>query len=57
MGKDTPFEEPFYGDKNEKCVNCGGETPYTINTHIDFRLYYVEGSGQLCKECHKKIYN
>jgi hypothetical protein len=57
MGKDTPFDEPFYDSTFEKCVNCGTETPYTINTHIDFRDYYIEGLGQLCKECYKKIYD
>jgi len=43
--------------EKEKCVDCGTETPYTINTHIDLREYYIEGSGQLCKECYKKIYD
>lgn len=38
-------------ETRDKCVICGKETPYTIETHIDFRLYYVEGCGQLCKEC------
>lgn len=31
---------------------CGEETPYTINTHIDFRYGYVEGVGQLCRSCY-----
>ena len=60
MGSDTPFNEPFYGEKvkeeKEKCVSCGVETPYTINTHIDLRKHYVEGAGQLCTGCYEKIY-
>jgi hypothetical protein len=38
----------------EYCVLCGSETPYTINTHIDFRDGYVEGVGQLCRICYYK---
>lgn len=41
----------------EKCVNCGKETPYTIDNHIDYRNYYIEGVGQLCKDCYNEIYN
>ena len=37
----------------EKCVICGVETPYDRETHIDQRLYYVEGCGQLCESCYK----
>jgi|TARA_R110001606_G_scaffold168125_1_gene312498 hypothetical protein len=41
----------------ERCVSCDDLTPYTKNTHITERYFYVEGGGQLCKECHTKIYN
>jgi len=49
-------------DKNQKtmvmdkCVSCGDTTPYSVNEHIDYRNYYIEGAGQLCKECYEKIY-
>ena len=43
--------------EKDKCVCCGKETEYYKDTHIDFREHYIEGSGQLCKECHKRIYN
>lgn len=36
----------------EKCVSCGANTKYRFNDHIDFRLGYVEGAGQLCQECY-----
>lgn len=42
--------------EKDKCVMCGSDTPYDKNTHIDHRLYYVEGSGQLCKTCNDRIY-
>ena len=40
----------------DKCVNCKRETLYSKETHIDFRLGYVEGAGQLCLDCYEKIY-
>jgi hypothetical protein len=36
----------------EKCVMCGVETTILKTTHIDFRYGYVEGAGQLCRECY-----
>jgi recombinational DNA repair protein (RecF pathway) len=41
----------------EKCINCGRETGYSINDHVDSRKTYIEGSGQLCAECFKEVYN
>lgn len=38
-------------NKKDVCVLCGKETPYDRKTHIDLRTYYVEGCGQLCREC------
>ena len=43
-------------DEVDKCITCGADTPYTINTHIDMRLYYIEGAGQLCKKCFEEIH-
>ena len=40
----------------EKCVTCGEETLYDREDHIDTRLGYVEGSGQLCLDCDEEIY-
>ena len=40
----------------DSCVSCGCETIYPKRMHIDYRFYYVEGAGQLCKECYEKIY-
>ena len=42
--------------EKDRCVLCDEETEYTRNVPIDQRLYYVEGAGQLCGECYKKIY-
>ena len=40
----------------DECVNCKRETLYSKVTHIDFRLGYVEGAGQLCLDCYGVIY-
>ena len=42
--------------EKDKCVNCKRETLYSKETHVDFRLGYVEGAGQLCLDCYEKIY-
>lgn len=39
---------------NEICILCGKETTVDVNTHIDFRVGYIEGAGQLCTECYLK---
>lgn len=35
----------------DKCIICGDDSDYDFNAHVDTRLYYVEGAGQLCKFC------
>ena len=40
----------------EYCVSCGDKTPYDFFTDINERMWYVEGSGQLCGKCWNKIY-
>jgi len=41
----------------EKCVMCDKVTSEHKNTHIDHRHFYVEGCGQLCKDCYSTIYS
>ena len=40
----------------DKCVNCKRETLYNKEEHIDYRLGYIEGVGQLCLDCWEVIY-
>ena len=40
----------------DNCVLCGEQTPYEKTEHIDNRYHYVEGAGQLCKECYNETY-
>lgn len=39
----------------EKCIDCGAKTNIPKDMHIDKRLNYIEGAGQLCNECAKKL--
>lgn len=36
------------------CIICGKETPYDFETHIDYRIGYIEGAGQLCTSCNEQ---
>ena len=42
--------------ETEICVSCGVDTKIPVYLHIDSRHHYIEGAGQLCKECFTKIY-
>ena len=35
---------------------CEKKTKYNKEDHIDFRIGYIEGSGQLCLNCYDEIY-
>jgi hypothetical protein len=41
----------------EKCVICNIETDVPVDTPVDVRYNYVEGTGQFCKSCWERIYN
>jgi len=38
----------------EKCVMCGEDTQYHFRDHVDMRIGYIEGAGQLCTKCWNK---
>lgn len=38
----------------DHCVICKVETAYDENTHVDIRLGYIEGLGQLCSSCYSR---
>jgi hypothetical protein len=38
----------------DNCIMCGVETPYEFETHIDMRVGYIEGAGQLCSKCYSR---
>lgn len=35
-------------DGYDLCVICGKKTQYPTETHIDYRIGYIEGVGQTC---------
>ena len=43
-------------DRYETCVLCGRLTNVPRSLHIDFRMGYVEGVGQLCHDCAMRLY-
>ena len=40
----------------ELCVICNKETTYYREDHIDQRIGYIRGSGQLCLDCYDELY-
>ena len=42
--------------KLDRCVLCGCETPYDRQTPVKKRNWYVEGAGQLCRDCCCHVY-
>ena len=42
--------------QTEKCVVCGKDTGVPVDTHIDMRKTYDEGSGDLCADCFIDVY-
>lgn len=48
VGKKQKDEFDIYED----CIMCGKKTTTLKTTHVDFRYGYVEGAGQLCRECY-----
>ena len=38
----------------DKCIMCGEETQYEFETHIDYRVGYIEGAVQLCGVCYNQ---
>ncbi len=39
----------------ENCVMCGRATDIPRNMPIDMRTGYMDGAGQLCRECFRKM--
>lgn len=40
----------------EKCICCKSTTAIPRELNIEYRSCYIEGAGQLCIICFKKIY-
>jgi hypothetical protein len=54
----SPFEDETTNEWREEfdlCVKCGEKTVYKKTDHIDKRMGYIEGAGQLCTSCDKEF--
>jgi hypothetical protein len=52
---DAVIDRPRYiVDEFDHCILCGVETAYKRNTHVNMRIGYVEGAGQLCPNCYSR---
>jgi len=54
QGGSYVYKEKPKIEEYDTCVVCGKTSPYKVQTHIDYRIGYVEGAGQGCfqpKEC------
>ncbi len=40
----------------EICVSCGKQTDIPREMHISERRFYIEGAGQLCRDCYYQMY-
>ena len=47
----------FKVEHYEKCIVCETDTGVPIDLHVDYRDYYIEGAGQLCKGCFENLDN
>ena len=37
----------------EICIMCGAKTNVPVSKHVDYRIGYIEGAGQLCPDCYR----
>ena len=49
------MQNDMKSEKYEKCVLCRKVVSIDKNTHIDLRDNYIEGIGQLCRDCYHKV--
>lgn len=49
---EADLEKRKQADPIEKCVMCGIDTQYHFSDHVDRRVGYIEGAGQLCTNCY-----
>lgn len=48
--------EPGDSAGKEYCILCGRMTEAAKEQPVSEREYYIEGAGQLCRECYQELY-
>jgi fatty acid/phospholipid biosynthesis enzyme len=43
-------------ERKDVCVSCGKTTDVDSSARVEMRPHYVEGAGQLCPECWRRVY-
>lgn len=56
MRNDRSRAEPQYSDGKECCILCGRLTETAKDKPLSERKHYIEGAGQLCRECYQELY-
>jgi len=57
--RDTEIQKYKYVkaiSNSERCISCNTIIAINKSTPIKERLYYIQGSGQLCRDCHEEVY-
>lgn len=52
-------KECLEGEKKvgmERCACCGRTTDIPENMPVSKRKFYIEGGGQLCRDCYYELY-
>ena len=54
---DGRFVQEQIRNKNmERCIICNANTNIPVTLDISERLYYIEGAGQMCRDCYDETY-
>ena len=56
MKADRSRAEPQYSGGKEYCILCGRLTETAKDQPLSEREHYIEGAGQLCRECYQELY-
>jgi hypothetical protein len=55
--KVNPFRSPYANTATEHCILCGCLTDVLICQDVHSRKFYIEGAGQLCRDCYEDLYS
>ena len=56
MRTDRSRAQPQYSGGKEYCILCGRLTETAKGKSLSEREHYIEGAGQLCRECYQGLY-